>query len=618
VTPSNSRVAAALAVVVMALSVSTSGQVPGQPQAPPRTVVGTGLIAGQVVDVDTGRGIAGASIAFISSGPAAAAGPRVVVRPTGVITDSQGRFYFAGVVAGRYVIQGQMPGYTVTSATQTFEVTDGERKTDIKVLLRKLGGLSGTVRDDTGAPVVGVEVLALRRSTQGGRPATLLPAARSRTNDRGEYRMSGIMAGEFLICACSREPLPFDSTLLTTLAAHPLDLLSIAGRAATAGADAVAIEGELRTIPPTFHPNTTFVSRATKVVISGTELVNIDIEATAVRGARVSGRIVAAPGAVNASFLRLSAVGDVPEAANVTTMVPMLVHPDGRFNFANVPPGQYQLTVTFRPGMTGGGPSGAALAFIGARGNAMAATPPRGGGPGTMADSLWASELITVGDRDVTGLVVGLQQGVEVTGRLRFDDRGTPPSAQLLQRSSVQLMSRQMGADLRSYAGQLQPDGAFRIGGVVPGRYVVFPAIPVGNIAAIMVGGENVTDVLMDLTAGGVSDLEVVVTMAPPGTIEGRVQLATGDISDQVSVRVFPTDRRLWQDPYGAFRRYKSVRVNPDLTYTTTVPAGEYFLVAVAEGGQEWMELPTLEALAKIAIRAKVADGETVVMEVRR
>jgi hypothetical protein len=294
------------------------------------------------------------------------------------------------------------------------------------------------------------------------------------------------------------------------------------------------------------------------------------------------------------------------------------VHPDGRFDFANVPPGQYQLAVTFRPGMTGGGPSGAALAFIGARGNAMVATPPRGGGPGTTADALWASELITVGEQDVTGLVVGLQQGVEVTGRLRFDDRGTPPSAQLLQRASVQLMSLEMGADLRTYAGQLQPDGAFRIGGVVPGRYVVFPAIPVGNIAAIMAGGENVTDVLLDLTGGGLSNLEVLVTMAQPGTIEGRVDLATGDISDQVFVRAFPTDRRLWQEPYGAFRRYRSTRVNADLTYTMTMPAGEYFLVAVAEGGQEWMELPTIEALAKTAVRVKITDGETVVMEVRR
>jgi hypothetical protein len=511
-----------------------------------------------------------------------------------------------------------MTGYTLASATQTFEVADGERKTDIKVLLRKLGGVSGTVRDDTGAPVVGVEVLALRRSTQGGRPATLVTASRSRTNDRGEYRMSGIQAGEFLICACSREPLPFDSTLLTTLAARPLDLLGIAGRAATAGADAVAIEGALRTIPPTFHPNTTLVSRATRVAISGTELVNIDIEATAVRGARVSGRIVGAPGAVNASFLRLNAVGDVPEAASVTTMVPMLVHPDGRFDFANVPPGQYQLTVTFRPGMTGGGPSGAALAFIGARGNAMAPTAPRGGGPGTLADPLWASEHIAVGDQDVSGLVVGLNQGMEITGRLRFDDRGTPPSAELLQRASVQLSSREAGAQGRSYSGRLQPDGTFRIGGIVPGHYVVFPAIPVGNLAAIMAGSENVTDIPLDLTAGGVSDLEVILTMAPSGTVEGRVQLAPGDISDQVFVRVFPTDRRLWQEPYGAFRRYKSVRVNPDLTYTTTVPAGEYFLVAVAEGGQEWMELPTIEALAKIAIRAKVTDGETVTVEVRR
>jgi hypothetical protein len=607
---------AALAVVVMAVSASVWAQVSGQPPAAAPT--GTAFLAGQVVDASSGRGIAGASIALVGARQVPAGGGPIAGRPMGAVTDSQGRFYFAGLAAGTYLTQAQMPGYTVASGTQTFEVADGERKADLKVLLRKLGGVSGTVRDDTGAPVVGVEVLALRRTTQSGRPATLQAFSRNRTNDRGEYRITGLPAGEFLICACSREPLPFDSTLLTTLAARPLDLLSLAGRAATAGADAVAIEGGLRTIPPTFHPNTTLVSRATRVVVGGAQLADIDIEATAVRGARVSGRIVGAPGSVHATFLRLIAMGDAPEASSITSIVPMLVQPDGRFDFANVPPGQYQLSVTFRPGMTGGGPTGAALAFIGARGNVMAPTPPRSGGPGTVADSLWASDLISVGDEDVTGLVVGLQQGLEVTGRVQFVGPGTAPAAQVMQRAGVQLLSLEMGLQQRSYMGTLQPDSTFRIGGIVPGRYVIFPSIPVGNIASITAGGEDITDVVLDLTAGGRSGIELSMTMTPPGTIQGRVHLASGDIADQVFVRAFPADRRYWQDPYGAFRRYKSSRVNPDLTYTVSLPAGEYFLVAVAEGGQEWMELPTLEALAKTAIRAKVTDGETVTVEVRR
>ena len=57
----------------------------------------------------------------------------------------------------------------------------------------------------------------------------------------------------------------------------------------------------------------------------------------------------------------------------ISGLAPVLVQPDGRFDFAGVPPGQYVLRVQHNvsPARGGGSPSGSALMFLGARGNAL-------------------------------------------------------------------------------------------------------------------------------------------------------------------------------------------------------------------------------------------------------
>jgi hypothetical protein len=618
VTPSNSRLAAALAVVVMALSVSTTGQVPGQPQ------VGTGLIAGQVVDADTGRGIAGVPVVLVAT---PAGGQGVVAGRSAAATDSQGRFVFAALASGQYMTLAQAPGYASVTAQRTVDLKDGARITDIRFLLRKRGSISGVVRDDSGGPVVGVEVLALRRLTQTGRPPTLSPIQRVRTDDRGVYRLGSLEAGEYLICACNREPIPFDGLLLTTLAARPLDLIAVAGRAAVAGAGAVALEGPQRTLPPTFHPNTPLASQAERVTLGGgQDKTAVDVSMTATTAARISGRIVGAPSSMSAAFLRLRPLGDLPEAAAITQMVPMLVQPDGRFDFANVPPGQYVLEVNFRPGQRGGGPSGAALAFIGARGAQMAPTAPPGPGRGAVQqdpanDPLWASELISVGPHDITDLVIGLNRSLTMSGRLQFVGSAPQPTTQLLQRVAVQLLSVEMGTQIRTYSGRPDEQGRFEIRGILPGRYALGYggfAIPAwSNLKSITAAGEDITDTLVEVTTD-VTDLLISASDVPAATITGQIALAPNEQSSTLAVRLFPAERRYLQDPFGAVRRFKTSRPTATGSFNMTqVPAGDYFIV-VGLATDTDVSLETLDALAKTAQRIRVNDADTLVVEVRR
>ena len=626
-TRSKGAVVGALAVLACAV-VSLQSSLAAQNPAPPS---GTGLIAGQVVDADTGRGIPHAPVALIgvpgagSTPPPGGAGGGN--RPFAVLADSQGRFFFGQLAAGSYVPQSEVHGYMPMSTFRPIVVTEGARVSDARILLRRLSSIVGRVMDDAGNPVVGMTVRAFRRVATQGRPPSLLAGTQARTNDRGEFRLGSLAPEDYLVCACITEPIPFDANLLTMLAARPADLLAVAGRAITSGADTVSIDAALRTLPPTFHPNTTRVSEAERVrVLPGEDRANVDITITAVAGRRVSGRLVGASSSVNAQMLRLRQEGDLPEAAGITQILPMLVQPDGRFDFANVPPGQYVLEVTFRPGQRGGGPTGAALGFVGTRAAAMTPPPPppqRMGGPmDPSLDPLWAMERISVGDRDLTDLAVVLNRSLVVSGRVVFSGTAPQPNAQMLQRPILQMLSVETGPLLRAYQSGIQPDGAFEMRGVLPGRYGLNVASPLPGWPTVrsMTGPDGeLLDTLINLEASDLNNVVITITDTPPTSVEVKVQPVPKDELDTIWVRVFSADRRLWSEPFAAARRFRALRASASGTVTIAgLPPGEYFVTTAAENSSDWVTRAVLEKISGPAQRIQLSESEKTVVEIRR
>lgn len=597
-------------------SVPVARQQPGLPAAP------TGLLAGRVVDADTGEPIGSARVMLAGAqpGPTAGGGPIGNV----VITDSQGRFYFAGLPPGPYLPIPSREGYVEVVTAQPFRLSEGARIVDVKTRLRRLGSITGTLRDDAGDPIVGMEVVAYKRMIQQGRRAALTRVARDRSDDHGAYRLRALPVGEYYICACSRDPIPFDGPLLTTLATRPNELLAVAQRAAAVGANAASLDDTLRTYPPTFYPNTPLASRATRVTVAPGENKTADVVLTAVRAARVSGVIIGGTGpSIAASNVRLIPANDLPEASMVTQLVPMVLQPDGRFDFAGVPPGQYSLIVTYDAGARVGGPSGAALMLLGARGAAMSAPTTIVDGP--LSEQLWASATITVGDADVTGLVVGLQRGVTVRGRIEY----VGSSRQVTQRrNGVSVLPLTLSLLYSTGNAGPSPDGRFEIPNLVPGRYSVLPtgAVPGWKLGSVTLGGTDVTDTALMIESKDISDLVFTMTDALPATVEGSAILKPGEAYAEFQVCLFPADRRYWSEPFAALRRFSAARLNADSSFTIGgIPSGEYF-VAVREDQElgrtvpsmDWMEDTALEALARTAERVRVSDGETKVIVVKR
>jgi 5-hydroxyisourate hydrolase-like protein (transthyretin family) len=126
-------------------------------------------LRGQILDDLTGRPITDVALALSN----------VHWEPVGevVTPDSEGRFTFHGLEAGEYVLGasrldfgtifwGQLPD---TGWFETIDVGPSDEDKDVVFRLVPPGVVTGTVRDESGDPIVGATVALLRREWSDGR-----------------------------------------------------------------------------------------------------------------------------------------------------------------------------------------------------------------------------------------------------------------------------------------------------------------------------------------------------------------------------------------------------------------------------------------------------------------
>src|SRR5687768_11813512 len=160
----------------------------------------TALIVGQVVDATSGRALAAAVVSL--SGPPASRG----VPHQRMLTGPDGRFFFRGLRAGAYGVMATKGGYVDGSygrlrplgPSLQITLTDGGRFGEATVRMWKHASISGTVLDEAGEPQINVAVTAYRRGVHGGRPR-YLPGGTARTDDRGVFRISGLVPGHWIV-----------------------------------------------------------------------------------------------------------------------------------------------------------------------------------------------------------------------------------------------------------------------------------------------------------------------------------------------------------------------------------------------------------------------------------
>jgi hypothetical protein len=131
----------------------------------------------------------------------------------GVLTDDTGTFELTELPAGRYTLTVSKSGFVSLAYGQRrplqagtpLQLGDGEQLKGVEFRLPRGGVISGRIVDEDGEPVPGATVRVMRyQYMQGDRRLT--PAGSGQTDDRGQYRVWGLMPGDYYVNALTRLP----------------------------------------------------------------------------------------------------------------------------------------------------------------------------------------------------------------------------------------------------------------------------------------------------------------------------------------------------------------------------------------------------------------------------
>jgi protocatechuate 3,4-dioxygenase beta subunit len=406
----------------------------------------SGIIRGRITSAETGAPLPRALVVLSQE--------RGESRATSA--DADGRYQFKDLAVGRYALTAGKTRYvtlqygqrSAAEAGKPIDLADGQVLDKIDIVLAKGGVIAGHVLDELGEPADDVRIAAMRVQYVDGRPQLVQVGPYVRTDDLGEYRLSGLLPGSYYVGT----PAPV--------------------------ADSVPRPGPGRAFVQSLYPGTSNLSEAAPVLLDvGQERLDVDFGLVVGRPARITGIVVDRQGrrAVRASVLAMQAMGRggffIPARAST--------QPDGTFTIENLAPGEYTLSADSTDRATGADES--------------------------------ATLRITVTGEDVEKVVMMTLPLVRMTGRIRTEPQGdrtfSPKEIRIYaERSDQSPVSMGGRTTVRSDWTFEVTDLA-----AGPARFTV-TGLPTGwTLKAITYGGSDVTDTPINLREdlGGV---EIVVT----------------------------------------------------------------------------------------------------------
>jgi hypothetical protein len=583
--------ATAMAVVVVAsgwISPVSRAQAPG-PQQPARdtpaqrddaATTPAGLIAGRVVAADTGRPV---KRARVSVSAAELPGGR------GVLTDDDGMFQIVELPAGRYTVSASKSGFVSLTYGQRrplqagtpLQLDEGQELRNVQIHLPRGSVIAGHVYDETGDPVPGVVVRVLRYQYQQGN-RQLSTAGTAQTDDLGQYRVWGLMPGDYYVNAQSRINLPFGGPAGGGRGRGGAPAGAIAG---LVGALAGPNVGNLfapddenqRAYAPTFYPGAPSIDEAQQVVVGLSQTVSaVDFALQLVRVARVSGRVMNPDGSpTTRGNVNLTAETQVSGRGNqIGANYGSRIGGDGTFTISNVPPGRYVLR---------------------ARGN-NAEWPQ------------YASQPVTVASADITDITVMVAEGATVIGTVALPTT----QSEVPNLSQVRISSVAIDPGLTNSQARIEEDKRFKIVAIPAGAHLIRPTgqLRGWSLKSVVLDGRDITDTPIELRSGQEVTRVVVTLTDAVSEINGTMTTEQGSPVTDYTVLAFSTDSTHWTP-----RSRHIATTRPDQTGRFRIrglPAGTYYLAAVDPAQQgEWYEPDYLEEHRFGAAQVMLGEGET-------
>ena len=577
-----------------------------QTREPARLPTGTAILTGVVViDEQNGQPIRRALVSVTINGDAR--------QQSQTATDDRGRFMLPALPAGTVRLVVSKPGFVTTyyGATQPGSTVArpialaDDQKVDVSIRLPRGAAITGTITDQSGQPMAGVGVRVQRAATSATGQRVFMPATGAvapSTDDRGEYRIFGLAAGDYIVMAQPRLPGSLTGTSEvrpTTDAEVRWAERMLSGAAAPPGAAEPLPRAQAMAFANVYYPNTVSVAAAGIVsVAAGQERRGIDLRMQFIPTARVEGTVTSADGAP-ARGIQVTLIPEA-EAANFEAerfMVLMEVGlvsgnmsptgTDGTFSLQGVEPGGYTVLARTAP------------------------APARGGGPLTPA--MWAMTEIRVDGRDIKGLALQLAPGQRVSGTIAVDGApsATPPQPTISLRP---IGTRGVGVTSPGTATEVDK---FSVGGLIPSPYRVTANAPGWTLVSAMLDRRDVADVPFEIRPGeDVSGMVLTFTNAP-AEVSGILYDGAGRPSGDLSIVLFSTDRAMWFN--GSRRVRPAARPATDGRFSFTgLVAGEYYLAALTDVTPTDLNSPQfLELVMPAAIKVTVKDGEKKTQDLR-
>jgi protocatechuate 3,4-dioxygenase beta subunit len=460
------------------------------------------------------------------------------------VTDEKGEYRFTNVAAGRFRVTPLAEAFVITSGATprggpagiAVSVSEGQTVSNIDFTLARGGVITGRVTDGDGRPVI-AERVNLTMMDANGR---LLPFNGGNrfgyeTDDRGVYRIYGLPAGRYLV--------------------------------SVGGGDRPGLSRRIR-YPVTYYPDVVEQEQARPVEVqTDFSAEDIDIHlGEPLKTYAVAGRVVDADSGqpmaglpVNIAPRRIrGAAGGGAIGGPIGSASGSVAGADGVFRVTGLTSGLYSASA---------GSSG----FF-------------GGAAGVSSDFYSDPVSFEISGANVAGVEIKVHRGASIAGVVVIDganDTNSPSgSAAQLSRLMISASSRgdqqsqaqgqigRGGMGGRQNFAQVSPDGAFRIGGVAPGRVrlsVNGPGAGFGGgnrfaLARIERNG-SVTDGEFNVASGEQLTGVRVFVVYSAGVIQGRVVISGGTLPPgtrlMVSVRSLNSagrNRPAQVDPGGQFR----------------------------------------------------------------
>ncbi|HXT70606.1 MAG TPA: carboxypeptidase-like regulatory domain-containing protein [Vicinamibacterales bacterium] len=561
---------------------------------------GSATLSGRVVRTEGSAKVPVARVQ-VSVGLGDSSGNRIAV------TDDQGRFEFAGLPAGGYLLTASRLGWVTTYYGSPrpgrppgirVVVADGA-KASVEVPIVPGSVIAGRIIDENSQPMARLFPRLLEQRLVGNRQMLArmrLPYGigyfERQTNDLGEFRLFGLPPGAYHLVV---DPSIGANTRMTTQeeVRWALQPPGAVGPAPP--------QGSIAGYASMYFPGTPDPSLSRAIVVGPGEVRDgLTFRIGFVPVSRIEGTIQSTDGSPVAN-VRVSLDARIPQVAMEGATRLANADANGRFVFSSVAPGDYKVS---------------------------ARSLPRPGAEIGTVPMLWAETNLVVSGQDTLSTALTLSPASSMTGRVAFAATSmTPPSDLSTVRLQFVATDAQAGAiagggtmSATSYNGTVAADGTFRVAGLPPDRYNVsatWPGIRNADgagwwLTSISLGGKDIGDAPIEVRANEEVTNVTLGFRDRIGAIEGLLADAAGKPAPEYFVLAFPVERVSWTTT--SRRAVPAVHPGTDGRFRVNgLLAGQYYLAVVtAVEPDDAMDPAFLEAILPNAVRVTVGEGQAV------